>query len=75
MTDSPWHDEQALKQLYIDEELTTYDIADRWDCSDVTISDWLDCHDIPARDPDPPTVTGEENPSIHSRFAGDWRSR
>lgn len=62
MADSPWHNEQALKELYVNQGLTTYEIADRWDCSDVTISDWLDRHDIPARDPDPPTMVGENNP-------------
>jgi endogenous inhibitor of DNA gyrase (YacG/DUF329 family) len=62
MTDSPWRDKQALKKLYIDEQLTTYEIAVRWGCSDVTVSDWLGRHEIPARDPNPPTMKGESNP-------------
>lgn len=62
MSGSPWRDKGRLYELYVEDELTTYEIGEKLGCTDVTISDWLDRHDIPTRDPDPPRMVGDENP-------------
>lgn len=75
MPESPWHDRETMYELYIEEELSTAEIGERLGCTDVTISDWLDRHDIPARDPDPPTMTGEDHPRSVTReeLINDYR--
>jgi len=62
MADRPWQNKETLKELYINQGLTTAEIGNKLGCTDVTISDWLDRHNIPARDPDPPTMTGSDHP-------------
>lgn len=62
MSDSPWRDKDILYELYVEKELTAAEIGERLGCTDTTISDWLGRHGIDARDPDPPTMTGENNP-------------
>jgi transposase-like protein len=67
MSDSPWRDKDTLYELYVERGLTTAEIGEKLGCTDVTISDWLDRHDIDARDPDPPTMTGEDHPRSVTR--------
>lgn len=45
----PYHDRDTLKQLYCDEELTTMEIAERFDVSQSVITRWLDKNDINTR--------------------------
>lgn len=46
MVERPWQDESVLRELYEIEGLDQYEIADRLDCSQVTISKWFKKHDI-----------------------------
>jgi len=45
----PWTDGEKLRELYVEERLTTYEIADRFDTSSSTISAALERHGIEAR--------------------------
>lgn len=44
-----YRNSEWLEQKYWDEELSTSEIAELCDCTKVTISDWMDRHDIPKR--------------------------
>lgn len=46
---TPWRDEGLMRRLYLDELLSTTDIANKFDCAPSTITAWLDRHDIPTR--------------------------
>lgn len=67
MSESPWRDKNTLYKLYIEEKLSAAAIGDRLGCTDVTVLDWLERHDIPVRNPDPPTMTGDDHPRSVSR--------
>lgn len=45
-TSHPWHDEQHLRELYFEEGLDQYEIADRLGCEQVTIAKWFKKHEI-----------------------------
>jgi predicted DNA-binding protein YlxM (UPF0122 family) len=45
-----YRDKETLEWLYWGEELSTYDIADVFDCSYQTVHDWLKKHGIERRD-------------------------
>lgn len=45
----PWQDKKRLKELYIVQELSTREVADRFGTKSTTISYWLDKHGIDAR--------------------------
>lgn len=42
----PWHNEDLLRELYFEEGLNQYEIADRLGCEQVTIAKWFGRHDI-----------------------------
>ncbi|WP_049905632.1 homing endonuclease associated repeat-containing protein [Halorubrum californiense] len=67
MTESPWREKERLRRLYVDEGLSMAEIGDRLGCTGTTISDWLNRYDIDARDPDPPTMEGEDHPRFVTR--------
>jgi len=46
---TPWRDEERLREMYINDEMTTTEIADELGCGDTTICRWLDRHDIETR--------------------------
>lgn len=62
VSESPWHDKDTLYHLYVEEEVSAAAIGERLGCTDVTVLDWLDRHDISTRNTDPPTMTGSDNP-------------
>lgn len=45
----PWRDEELMRELYLEEEMSSGEIADRLDCARSTILNWLHRHDIPVR--------------------------
>lgn len=49
-TDQPWRDAETLRRLYHGQGLTTREIANRLGCSNGTVSQWLDRHDIETRE-------------------------
>jgi ribosomal protein L31 len=67
MPDSPWQDKDRLCELYVEKDLSAGAIGDKLGCTNVTVLDWLDRHDIPIRNPDPPRMTGEEHPRSVSK--------
>lgn len=46
----PWKDEDWLRNQYIDQQKSIYQIADDQDCDEKTIRNWLAEHDIEPRD-------------------------
>ncbi|MFB6205744.1 MAG: HNH endonuclease [Haloglomus sp.] len=65
--DTPWRDAATLQWLYWGEGLSLDDIADRLGCSDVTVLNWMEKHDIERRSekrnrhPRPRTVTSPDS--------------
>lgn len=53
-SDSPWRNEERLRALYKDEDLSTYEIADRWDCYRRTVTNWLYRHGLKTPSGDEP---------------------
>lgn len=49
MSDSPWHDEKTLRELYWDEGLSTREIADKLGCAGPTIVKAMDEHGVETR--------------------------
>lgn len=49
--EKPWQDKEKLEKAYHDEDLTQEQIADLWETSQMTISNWVGKHDIKSRDP------------------------
>lgn len=49
MGNQPYHDAETLRDLYHRQNLTQSEIADKFDVSAVTISDWMSRHDIETR--------------------------
>jgi hypothetical protein len=48
--DTPWRDEERLRRMYWEEEMSSQDIADELGCSYGAVLRWMDKHDIPRRD-------------------------
>lgn len=48
-TDKPYRDGQVLKRLYHEEKMLQSEIADEFGVSEITISEWMDKHDIERR--------------------------
>lgn len=47
--DAKHRDESYLRQKYVEEGLTTYEIAEECGCTDATVSNWLNKHNIETR--------------------------
>lgn len=47
--ETPWRDEDKVRELYIRKSLSAEAIADRWECSTKTVQRWIDNHDIEMR--------------------------
>ncbi|PSP38494.1 hypothetical protein BRC71_07490 [Halobacteriales archaeon QH_7_65_31] len=56
----------TLSRLYRDEEMSTHEIADRFDCGPSTVHGYLDKHDIETRD------VGSQPGSLHHRWKGGY---
>jgi len=48
-SETPWRSKKLLERLYVEEQRTTIEIANRLGCSNETISYWLRKHDISTR--------------------------
>lgn len=48
--EKPWRDESTLRELYVDEKLSIFEIADRLDCGYATVDEWLSRYGIEKRD-------------------------
>lgn len=47
----PWRDEGLLRDLYLRRELTSYEIAELFECNPATVQNWLHEFDVPVRGP------------------------
>lgn len=47
--DCPWQDEDTLREMYHDQQMTQQEIADELGCSTGSITKWMKRHDIEAR--------------------------
>jgi transposase-like protein len=47
--DCPWRDENVLRDMYVEKEMSTHDIADQLGCSPPTVFNWLQKHEIETR--------------------------
>lgn len=47
--DTPYRDEELMRELYVVRGLSTYDVADELDTSRATVIRWLDKHGIDRR--------------------------
>jgi len=47
--EKPYRDEEVMRELYIEEELASKEVADELDCSPATVTRWLNKLDIPTR--------------------------
>ncbi|WP_247005100.1 HNH endonuclease signature motif containing protein [Halosolutus gelatinilyticus] len=47
--ENPWNDRELMMTLYHDQELSSNQIADLFDCSQATVSNWLKRHGIETR--------------------------
>lgn len=68
--EEPWKDESLLRELYHDEKLSQYEIAERWDCSRSTVSKWMDIHGIPTRPQSAAVATALPHPKLKSNNRG-----
>jgi len=48
-SDEPYKDELRMRELYLEDKLSSREIANRFDLSKTTVLDWLDRHEIPIR--------------------------
>lgn len=46
---APWRDRDRLEKLYVEQHLTVYEIASRWDTTPGVIAKWLSRYDITQR--------------------------
>ena len=46
----PWKNESQLLKEYVENEKSTYELANQWGCDQATISNWLKRFDIESRD-------------------------
>jgi len=62
-TAHPWRDVEELRELYVEEKLTTREVGDELGCSRRTVEDWIHRHDIETRSrtPDPPSELQSES--------------
>lgn len=68
---APYKDEEKLRELYLDRNMSTVDIAEVFNCGKGTIQNWLRNYKIPIRNPseakiksalkDPPYIGTNEN--------------
>lgn len=47
----PWHDEEKLRQLYVEQEVSSEEMARRWGCDAKTVRNNLDRYGIERRSP------------------------
>jgi len=47
---APWRDEDRLRELYHDKEMSTHEIGEEFDCDRTTVLRWMRIHGIERRD-------------------------
>lgn len=62
-TERPWHDEETLRELYVESELTMDEVASELGCSRQAIEEWVHRHDIETRSYNPETPAALQDES------------
>jgi len=70
MTEQPWRDEETLRRLYIQQDMTIETIADKLGCSGSTIGNWLTRHGIETRNRE--SQWSEQGLIAAVQLAADW---
>jgi transposase len=47
----PWRDREKMKDLYVEKDLSQYEIADRFGCTQANVSKWVKRHDLEKEHP------------------------
>ena len=68
--DRPWTDEDRLRELYWEQEMSQYDIADELGCSPRTVRTWMEKHNIETR-----STSDAVKVSEPSNSETPWRSK
>jgi transposase len=69
-----WKDKDKLKRLYLEQRLSTREIAKRFDCSPTTVSTYLQRYDIPRRHKGPTFVTTVDGyETVRHRCGGEYQ--
>lgn len=75
MTDQRlWQDESRLRQMYVEREMSTYDIAEEMECSRVTVSNWLSKFGIDIRGRQPDSCALEDESLSRELYVEQGRS-
>jgi hypothetical protein len=48
--DEPWQDEDTLREEYVENGRSSYDLADEWGCDSKTVRNWLERFNIEKRE-------------------------
>lgn len=57
-----YRDKNKMLGLYVEQELSVNEIAERLGCQSEIVSEWLDTHEIERRDTDPSATDRTESP-------------
>ncbi|WP_254838063.1 helix-turn-helix domain-containing protein [Natronomonas marina] len=71
--DQPWHDEEKMREKYVEEGLSTNDLASLWGCCRKTIYKWMRRHGIEPRGFAPWEEVSDENHPARKEDIGDYR--
>ncbi len=74
-TEQPWHDEETLRELYVESELTMDEVASELGCGRQAIEDWIHRHGIETRSYNPETPAELQSESkLRSMYHTDGMS-
>lgn len=71
--DTPWRDEEVLRQLYLEHSLSLRQIASQLDCHHSTIYKWIERFQIPTREavaPEDTLFESNTHPTFYTNEAG-----
>jgi uncharacterized protein YjcR len=74
-TEQPWHDEETLRELYVESEMTMDEVASELGCGRQAIEVWIHRHDIETRSYNPETPEALQDESeLRSMYLSDGMS-
>ncbi|MES3161476.1 MAG: helix-turn-helix domain-containing protein [Halorubrum sp.] len=74
-TEQPWHDEETLRELYVESEMTMDEVASKLGCGRQAIEEWIHRHGIETRSYNPETPEALQDESkLRSMYLSDGMS-
>ena len=74
-TEQAWHDEETLRELYVESKMTMDEVASELGCGRQAIEEWIHRHDIETRSYNPETPAALQNESkLRSMYLSDGMS-